>query len=216
VRGYLGEPGTPYSVLLNRSADSTLYNGILDGSYGDGRAVQLVWGLIQMFWDRSEPSGFAPFLASDVLPGTPPHRVLLHDGLGDHQVTTYGAHILARAVSAKLLRSNDPAMPVVRDVFGLEQASAPLQDESALVEWDFALPPEPLGNLPPLAGCDPHDRIRVLTPTFEQEDQFLRTGTLGWFCDGICNCDGPREEGGCLASYQSQCCPAGTTDPLCP
>lgn len=216
VRGYLGEPGTPYSVLLNRSADSVLYNGILDGSYGDGRAVQLVWGLIQLFWDRSEPSGFAPFLASDMLPGTPSHRVLLHDGLGDHQVSTYGAHILARAVSAKLLRSNDPAMPVVRDVFGLEQASAPLQDESALVEWDFALPPEPLGNVPPLAGCDPHDRIRVLTPTYEQEDQFLRTGTLGWFCDGICNCDGPREEGGCLASYQSQCCPAGTTDPLCP
>lgn len=215
LRGYLGEPGTPYSVLLNRSADSMTYNGILNTSYGDARAVQLVWGLIQMFWDRSEPSGFSRFMTNDLLPGTPSHHVLMHDGLGDHQVTTFGAHILARAVGARLLRSNDSAQPVVRDVFGLEQVSTPLQDQSALVEWDFALAPEPLTNLPALDGCDPHDRIRVLTPALQQQDKFFRTGAIDWFCNGICNCDGINEEDGCVASYKSECCLAGSTDPRC-
>src|SRR5205814_1468612 len=135
TRGLLGEPGTPYSVLLNRSVDAALYNGALAGTYGDGRAVQILWGLIQLYWDRSEPSGFVPFMT----------------------------------------------------------------------------------NTAAVQGCDPPDRIRVLTPAFQQTDEFLRTGTIGWFCDGICNCDGPSEEGGCATSYKSQCCdpPGGLTDPKC-
>ncbi len=215
TRGYLGEPGTPYSVLLNRSKDSAAYNGILVGSYPDARDVQLMWGLVQLEWDRSEPSGFAPFMTTNTLPGTPPHHVLMADGLGDHQVTTLGAHILSRAVGAKLVQSNDPSQPVVRDVFGLTQAAAPLSDASGLVEWDFALAPEPLGNEPPLDGCDPHDRIRRTTPSYAQSDQFLRTGTIAWFCDGVCNCDGPREEDGCASTYKSECCSSGSTDPKC-
>lgn len=220
TRGYLGEFGTPYSVLLNRSVDATLYNGLLAQTYGDGRAVQLMWGLIQMHWDHTEPSGFVPFMTENRLPNTPAHHVLMHDGLGDHQVTTFGAHIMARAVGAKLLESNDPAQPVVRDVFGLTRAKAPLTDESAVVEWDFALPPEPLTNLPAAEGCDPHDRIRAIQPTYEQEDEFFRTGKIDWFCDGICNCDGPKPEKLCPETYKDQCCsklPDGgpSTDPKC-
>jgi hypothetical protein len=215
TRGLLGEPGTPYSVLLNRSVDAVLYNGLLQNTYQDARGVQIVWGLIQMVWDRSEPSGFVPFLAQDTLPGTPEHRVLMHAAIGDHQVTTLGAHIMARAVGAKLIESDDAQNRVVRDVFGLERAAAPLDGESALVEYDFALAPEPLTNTPPTDGCDPHDRVRVLTPAFEQQDRFFRTGEIDWFCDGLCNCDGAREELGCVMSYKDQCCPAGNTDPKC-
>jgi hypothetical protein len=217
TRGYLGEYGTPYSVLLNRSTDATGYNQLLKGSYLDGRNVQIMWGLIQIRWDRSEPSGFVPFMTENTLPGTLPHHVLMHDALGDHQVTTAGAHIMARAVGAKLLKSNDPAQPVVRDVFGLEQASAPLQDQSAIVEWDFGLPPEVLTNQPSASGCDPHDRVRDTTPAYEQQDKFFRTGTIDWFCDGICNCNGPKPEQRCDVTYKDQCCkpPGGLTDPLC-
>jgi hypothetical protein len=65
-----------------------------------------------------------------------------------------------------------------------------------LVEYDFGLP-EPLDNVPATKGCDPHDRVRELLPSYEQTDAFLRTGTVGWSCDGICNCDGPGSEEGC-------------------
>lgn len=205
TRGFLGEPGTPYAVLLNRSTDSLPYHTLLLGAYPDGRAAQLMWQLIQLNWDRTEPSGFVPFMSEDTLPNTPAHHVLMHDALGDHQVTTLGAHIMARAVGAKLLESNDPANPVVRDVYGLEHAAAPLQDTSAIVEWDFALPPEVLTNSPSSAGCDPHDRVRVTTPAYEQQDKFFRTGTIDWFCDGVCNCDGAREEQGCADTFKPAC-----------
>jgi hypothetical protein len=217
TRGLLGEPGTPYSVLLNRSIDAVVYNGLLNATYGDGRAVQIVWGLIQLCWDRSEPSGFVPFMTENTLPNTPPHQVIIHDGLGDHQVTTIGTHIMARAIGAKLLRSNDPARPVVREVWGLEQASAPLTGESAIIEWDFGLAPEVLTNEPSVDGCDPHDRIRLLDPAYRQQDRFFRTGEIDWLCDGICNCDTAGEEVGCAQSYLDQCCapPGGLTDPKC-
>ncbi|HVU04401.1 MAG TPA: Ig-like domain-containing protein [Polyangiaceae bacterium] len=215
TRGLLGEPGTPYSVLLNRSTDADLYNQFLEGAFGDGRAVQMLWGLIQLFWDRSEPSGFVPFLTENTLPNTPSHHVLMHDALGDHQVTTVGAHIMARAVGAKLVESNDAAKPVIREVFGLDRKAPPFSGESALVEYDFALPAEPLTNLPQAGGCDPHDRVRVLGPSQSQADVFLRTGEVEWKCDGVCNCDGANEEQNCAQSYKDQCCDAGSTDPKC-
>jgi hypothetical protein len=205
TRGFLGEPGTPYAVLLNRSVDSVPYHALLLGAYPDGRAAQLMWQLIQMHWDRTEPSGFVPFMTENTLPGTPPHHVLMHDAIGDHQVTTYGAHIMARGIGAKLLESNDAAKPLVREVYGLERAKAPLQDASALVEWDFALPAEVLTNSPSAAGCDPHDRVRVTLPAYQQQDTFFRTGSIDWYCNGVCNCDGPAEEQGCADTFKPTC-----------
>jgi hypothetical protein len=127
---------------------------------------------------------------------------------------------MARAVGAKLLESNDPANPVLRDIWGLERAKGPLQDQSGIVEWDFGLAPESLTNTASTDGCDPHDRIRVLTPAFVQQDKFFRTGVIEWACDGVCNCDGPHEEGNCGQSFKDQCCdklPDGgpNTNPKC-
>ena len=68
-----------------------------------------------MLWDRVEPSGYTKYLRQDMLPGTPAHEVLMRAAVGDHQVTTLGAHIMARAVGAKHVDSG------VRDVPGLEK-----------------------------------------------------------------------------------------------
>lgn len=206
TRGLLGETGTPYNLLLNRSVDWPGYGGILGSGHPNDLDVQLMLGLVQMRWDRSEPAGFVRHLARDPLPGTPTHDVLMHVAIGDHQVYTGAAHVMARAIGAKLLQSDDPAMPFVREPWGVETAAGPLQDESALVEYLFDLPPEPLTNLPLDQGCDPHDRVRVLEPSYEQQDHFFRTGEIRWFCQGICNCDvGDRPEGGCPESFESQC-----------
>ncbi|HMJ14511.1 MAG TPA: hypothetical protein VK524_24030, partial [Polyangiaceae bacterium] len=196
TRGLLAEGGLPYNLLLNRSVDWPLYGGVLASSYANALDRQLMLGLIQMAWDRTEPSGYAPHITQNPLPNTPVHQVLLHAALGDHQVNTLGTHILARAVGAKNLRSNDAAQPLLREIWGVEGVDAPLSG-SALVEYDFALAKEPLTNIPPSDGCDPHGRVRRLTPSYQQQDAFFRSGTAGWFCDGVCNCDGPREELGC-------------------
>jgi hypothetical protein len=83
------------------------------------------------------------------LPGTPTHEVLMIAALGDHQVNTLGAHIMARAVGAKLIR------PAVGEIFELETVDPPHRG-SALVEFDFGNVPDPVTNVPPREGRDPH------------------------------------------------------------
>jgi hypothetical protein len=206
TRGLLGEPGMPYTLLLNRSADWPVYGLVLSGSYPNGLDAQIMLGLIQMEWDRSEPDGYAPYMSENLLPNTPAHHVLIHDGIGDHQVTTLGAHVLARAIGAKNLKATDGSLN--RPVWGLDAVSAPVQEQNVFVEYEFGIT-EPLTNVPvDLTTCDPHDRIRVLTPSYKQTDVWLRTGTIDWDCDGLCNCNdtttGPPEEDGCR---QTACTP---------
>lgn len=204
TRGLLGEPGMPYNLLLNRSVDWPKYGFFLGITFGDGLDVQLALGLIQLVWDLTEPGGLARYVSGDPLPNTPEHRVMLHVAVGDHQVTPFGAHILARTVGAKLLTSTDLAKPYPRSIWGVDPVTPPVSDQSVIVEYDFGLS-DPLANVPNTEGCDPHDRVRDLTPSYQQQDQFFRSGVADWYCDGICNCDGPGEEDRCPETFASQC-----------
>jgi len=210
TRGLLGEPGMPYNLLLPRSKDYDLYDAVLDQGYAsNGISKQLVLAMTQMSWDRSEPSGFTPYMEKDLLPNTPAHHVIMHVGRGDHEVTTFGAHIMARAIGAALLESDDPAKPVWESLFGIDQVKTPVSDRSVLVEYEFGLPPNPALDLPSRAGCNPHDRVRVLGPSYDQQDVFFRTGRIDWSCKGACNCqdDGsdPNSEDGCTESFANEC-----------
>jgi hypothetical protein len=184
TRGLLGEPGMPYGLLLNRSADFDPFFQGLGFIYQGGRQMQLVLGLVQMLWDRTEPDGYAPYIAEDMLPGTPQHQILIHDAIGDHQVTPLGAHMVARAVKAQNLK------PVNRSVFGLPEVDAPFSG-SGIVEWSFGLPTSPLTNTPPEGAMypdddDPHDWVRSLDAARNQTEKFLRTGVIDEFCGGAC------------------------------
>ncbi len=180
TRGVLGEPGAPYSLLLNRSVDFNPFFFILETSYSTMYDIQLCLGLIQMWWDHTEPGGYANAINQDPLPGTPKHEVLLNVAIGDHQVTPLGAHLIARAVKAKNVN------PYPRKIWGLEEATAPFTG-SAIVEYDFGLPPAPIENIPMDKGEDPHDEVRKLKVTMSQEHEFLTTGTIKQFCDGKCD-----------------------------
>ncbi|MCC6558281.1 MAG: hypothetical protein IT372_35510, partial [Polyangiaceae bacterium] len=182
TRGLLGEPGMPYNLLLNRSTDFTPFFLLLRGAYKNDLNIQLGLGLIQMLWDRTEPSGYAPYIHGDTLPNTPSHDVLLHVAIGDYQVTPLGAHIIARAVGAKNLS------PVNRSVWGIDERSGPFYG-SGMVEFDFGLPESPKTNTPPEGpeDDDPHDKVRVLEAARAQTDTFLRTGEVRPYCDGPCD-----------------------------
>jgi hypothetical protein len=65
TRGVLGEPGAPYSILLNRSLDFTPFFFLLGGTYADGYDMQLALGLAQMMWDRTEPGGYVRYINED-------------------------------------------------------------------------------------------------------------------------------------------------------
>lgn len=182
TRGLLGEPGMPYNLLLNRSVDFTPFFFLLKVIYYDNLDLQLVLGLVQMHWDRTEPNGYAPYITSNMLPGTPKHDVLLHVAIGDYQVTPLGAHLIARAVGAKNLT------PVNRSLFGIEEVPGPFSG-SGIVEFDFNLPMSPLTNTPPDGpeDLDPHDSVRVLDASYDQTNDFLREGVVKPYCDGPCN-----------------------------
>jgi hypothetical protein len=181
TRGLLGEPGMPYNLLLDRSVDFGGFKFLLKGAFPNGLDVRLVEGLLQILWDRTEPNGYAPYLAKDTLPNTPAHRVLIHGAIGDHQVTTLGAHLIARTVGAKNLG------PVNRTVWGIPTVTGPIDGESVMVEFEFGLPPVPKENVPMHEGEDPHGSIRGLDVAQDQVDGFFRTGTVKATCDGPCN-----------------------------
>lgn len=180
TRGVLGEPGAPYSILLNRSLDFTPFFFLLSGTYADAYDLQLALSLTQMLWDRTEPGGYIRYINEQPLPGTPKHEVLLHVAKGDFQVSPLGAHVIARAVGAKVVQ------PQLRPIFGLQPGTAPFTG-SAIVEFDFGTAEAPKTNTPPTRGEDPHDLVRELDVARSQEAKFLKEGIIGHFCDGPCD-----------------------------
>ncbi|PCC75316.1 hypothetical protein SAMN02745121_03961 [Nannocystis exedens] len=182
TRGMLGVPGQPYNLLLNRSVDFDSFFSIVKGAYPDPIDIQVVLGLVQMLWDRSEPNGYSHHIR-EPLPNTPAHDVLLNVAIGDHQVTTLGAHVMARAIGGVVNMG-----PVNRSIWGIEEVEGS-HSGSAMVEFDFGLPPEPTVNVPMKEGDDPHGGPRKLAAANASMDKFFREGVVETFCDGACDPD---------------------------
>lgn len=184
TRGLLGEPGAPYNLLLHRSVDFDEFFGLIKAAYATHRDIQILLGLIQMLWDRTEPTGYLPYVTENPLPNTPAHQVLLHFATGDHQVTPLGAHFIARSVGAKLLE------PPVRPIWGIETMAGPFMG-SGIVEYDYAVPPLPDTNTPTTASSDtdPHDWVREEDTAIDQTTTFLTTGMIQGYCTGPCDPD---------------------------
>ncbi len=180
-RGMLGVPGQPYSLLLNRSKDFDPFFELMVVAFPDPIDRQMVLGMFQMLWDAAEPSGYSAYIRDNLLPGSPKHEVLLPVAIGDHQVSTLGAHIMARAIGGVVNLA-----PTNRTIFGIEEAAGP-HTGSAMIEYDFGLAPEPTTNIPALDGEDPHGKVRKLPIAEKSLDQFLRTGKIESFCDGPCD-----------------------------
>jgi hypothetical protein len=180
-RGVLDVLGQPYNTLLTRSVDFDDFFMLLRATYSDPMDIAYLLGTLQLMWDRVEPTGYTHRIVSDPLPGTPTHEVLMTAALGDHQVTTLGAHHMARSAGVGHLDTG------IREIWGL----SPVPDGtvgSALAEYDFGLPPDPVCNLPQSACEDPHGKLRQQTAAREQIDHFLRTGEIVNFCtDGVCS-----------------------------
>ena len=180
-RGCVGVPGQPYNILLNRSVDFDSYFALLTSGYDDSRDVQILLGLIQLLWDKAEPNGYSHKVQNDLFPDTPEHQLLIRAAVGDHQVTTLGAHIMARAVGVPHLDTG------VREVWGLDPVMVS-NEGSTYVEYDFGLPEIPLENIPFEECDDPHGKLRQLPEARAQLDTFFRTGVVENTCtNGICS-----------------------------
>jgi hypothetical protein len=112
----------------------------------------------------------------------PSKQLLLQDAIGDAQVTTLGAHVMARAYGA--VQVGTP----VQELYGIETVPSGWAG-SALAEHDFGAPPVPETNLPPDAQYDTHEDTRRSPAAQQQMDTFFRTGVIEHYCDGACDPD---------------------------
>ena len=180
-RGALGVMGQSYNLLLNRSVDFDPFFTLLGVAYPDYRDQQLALALLQLGWDRVEPSGYTHHIATDPLPGgAADKQLLLRAAIGDHQVSTLAAHVMARSLGATHVDTG------LRKVWGLNDADSS-HTGAGYVEYDFGLPPEPLCNVPMRQCEDPHGKLRKLPAARQQLDHFLRTGEVKSFCQGACS-----------------------------
>ena len=209
-RGVLGVPGMNYSLLLQRSSDfgtgqppqpnpsdpgSALpqYAYPLYQSYPNELERQLILSLMQQMWDHSDPNGLAHHMTSHPLPNTPPHQVLLHAGLGDHQVSNYAAEVEARTIGAhaRVPWADPGRFSELDPTFGIPPIFTYPFSGSAMVLWDIGparttpcppgdspcgTPPPPTTNTPPSVGEDPHEFPRRSAAARQQKSDFLRVG----------------------------------------
>ncbi len=180
VRATLGVGGAPYALLLSRSADFVPFFALFQSVYEDQRDLVLWMALIQQLWDPGEAGGLLRQMNAEPLPGVGAHQVLLQDALGDAQVTTLGAHNMARAYGAIT-----PGTPVA-DIWGVETTES--GTGNGITEYDFGAPPIPTDNTPPDHETDTHEDTRRAWAAQEQMAHFFATGEVLNFCDGACYC----------------------------
>ena len=203
TRAVLGVPGINYGVLLTRSSDWASFSAIFNPAYPKESERPLALSLINMLWDRGEGDGWAHHVTTDPPADTPSHRVLMQAAVGDFQVSTYQADVLARTVGARI---HKPAFLPNRSLervpdYGLKAFTSPFAG-SALVYWDngpvradgsTGNGPAPLENVAPREGHDPHGAPRASPVARDQKSQFLLTGNVVDVCGGApCTTDFTR------------------------
>jgi hypothetical protein len=206
TRSVLGVPGMDYSLLLNRSTDFAPFQQIFDQSYPDKLDQQIIFGLLQMLWDRSEADGYVHHMTTDTYKDTPSHRVLMLVSYGDHQVTNWASQIEARTIGAHLRTPVlDPGRsPEKTPFWNVPQVKKFPYDGSAMVSlWDIGplrtvggkvagTPSPPIANVPNTEGVDPHGPDATETAAGqEQLATFLLHGVFVDTCgDRPCYLDG--------------------------
>jgi hypothetical protein len=185
-RAVLGVPGMNYSTLLQRSVDFAPFRSLLEGAYANALDRALIYSLLSNLWDRGESNGYAQHMTTRPLPNTPPHEVLLHAALGDHQVAPVTAEAMARTIGARVWNKLDPGRSADEEpFFGIPALTRFPYSGSALIVFDSGpvtpanpqgTPLPPTSNVPPTAGQDPHEFPRRTQEARTMKDQFLRVG----------------------------------------
>jgi hypothetical protein len=188
TRGILGSGAANYSFLLDRSADWPKYREILHGAYPDPLDDELLISIMQMRWDKTEPSGIANSVLTGTATGVPPKQLLMQIALADEQVSDFAAYWEARTMNVPVVS------PSVTQPWGLSTRDAPING-SALVVYDCAGPALPLTNTaPPKSACamagtsELHDLPAHVAAGRRQMKTFLETGTIVNECAGACTC----------------------------
>lgn len=179
-RAVLGVGGSPYAILLSRSADFDPFFLLFTAKFDDQRDIAFLITHMQTVWDSAEAAGWLKQMNQAPQDGSPAKQILQQVAIGDAQVTTLGAQIMARAY-----QSNTVA-PETRPIWGVEEAE-PGFTGNAIVEWYYPDgASEPYENIPPDKEGDTHECPRRELAAQDQLRDFLETGVVNQYCDGPC------------------------------
>ncbi len=180
-RGVLGVPGAPYTMLLWRSRNFGPFFDIFRQKFDDHRNISFMIALLEMLWEPAEAGGWLNDLRDD-----PTKRLLLQPAVGDPEVSTLGAELIARSIGAKSIT------PASRPIWDVEETAAPYEG-NAIVEFEYAAAPasgsEPVDNVPQETYPDTHECPRRDDAGQLQVIDFLNTGIVNQHCEGVCGSD---------------------------
>ena len=184
-RGALVAPGGSWTHMLQRATPWLTMGALLEQQYADPRDLLLGFSMIQLDLDPIDAVNWMPRLAHDRLPGRPEVKVVLHEAVGDCQVSNMITEWMARSGDIPLI------VPSARDVWGLEQISADPPDgtdsNAALFIYDEGYEPLTECNLPPDTDNGAHETVIEIESYIAQIGAFLEDGTIVQVCDGACD-----------------------------
>jgi hypothetical protein len=197
TRSVLAVPAMNFSTMMTRN---NLWQEhlapIFAGAYRREIDRPLLMSMMQLWWDRGEPNGYANHITRDPLPDTPVHKVLIESAFGDFQVANVATEVMARTLGLPVKRPMlDPgrstdALPGF-DLRTLGPLPGPDSSGGAMFVWDTGpkrnlSPTRMAGTMPPPVtntapgpefGLDPHTEILVTSaPLRAQIGEFLRPG----------------------------------------
>ena len=170
-RGAVSVPGGPFTTIMPRSVHFEAFRLILEARYPDARDVAVMLAAIQTLWEPAEGSGWAGGMTDEVL---------IQTALGDSQVSALAAHNIARALGAKSVA------PEVREIWDVPETEAGFTG-SAIAEWRYTdSGADPIEGVPADTSGDTHLCVRREVRAQAQLADFLRTGVVEQYCDGVC------------------------------
>ncbi len=183
-RAALGVGGSPYSLMMSRSASFQELYSIIGGQLQNPVALTKLIMLSQSTWDRVDSMTYAPHLLTNTFPKSPENRhVLMQIGIGDHSVNNLASHLMARSVGLPLL---DPSP---RPIWGLDSVMSPADDALVVVDFKLATEPGLICKVPAAAEKNGvHEDVRRNTKIKDQLDLFFQpNGMIQNTCDGPCD-----------------------------
>ena len=179
--------GAGLSHFLQRATQWSELGYLVTSRYPEAVEQQLFLSLLQMVIDPIDPANYMDHLVAPRFTGRPPLRSQLHMARHDSQVSNLVTEWVARSARIPMIT------PSPKDIWGLEQVSAPLSDTdqlslpSALYVYDEGVEPAPIGNIPPAEDNRTHNTIRDLDVYQEHIIRFIDEGRIQQICDGACD-----------------------------
>ena len=180
-KGVLVVPGGALTHMLQRASPWTTMGAVVSTKFDDPRELQLGTSLMQLHLDQWDAANFVDHLVEPRFEGRSEVKVVLHEAIGDAQVSNMITHWLADEAGIPAFAPNtwEPA--------GLETIPAENHDgNSALYIYDEGYEPLPLDNTPPVEN-GAHETIRDLDSYKTHVAAFIEEGDIIYVCEGACD-----------------------------